>query len=107
MNPNYPHQFLYLRAIQGRSGSTINPQLQDNLLLPEGLTENIYHVENGKELRSIVNHGLIRGGVSLRTVRQAVFPWIIKMAEEKPYRQKPCHTKTRGNAFRTQYFGAM
>ena len=25
LNPNYPHQFLYLRAIRGRSGSTINP----------------------------------------------------------------------------------
>ena len=31
------------------------------------------HVENGKELRSIVNHGLIPGGVSLRTGRQVVF----------------------------------
>ena len=32
----------------------------------------IYHVGNGKELRSIVNHGLIPGGVSPRTGRQAV-----------------------------------
>ena len=32
-----------------------------------------YHVGNGKELRSIVNHGLIPGGVSLRMGRQAVF----------------------------------
>ena len=37
-NPNYPHQFLYLRAIQGHSGSTINPALQDNVVLPEGFT---------------------------------------------------------------------
>ena len=73
LNPNYPHQFLYLRASQGHSGSTINPALQDNVLLPEGFTENIYHVGNGKELRSIVNHGLIPGGVSLKTGRQAVF----------------------------------
>ena len=28
-------QFLYLRAIQKHSGSTINPALQDNVLLPE------------------------------------------------------------------------
>ena len=37
LNPNYPHQFLYLRAIERHSGSTINPALQDNVLLPEGL----------------------------------------------------------------------
>ena len=34
LNPNYPHQFLYLRAIQGHSGSTINPALQDTVRLP-------------------------------------------------------------------------
>ena len=48
LNPNYPPQFLFFRAIQGRSGSTINPALQDNVLLPEGFTEYIYHVGNGK-----------------------------------------------------------
>ena len=31
------------------------------------------HVGNGKDLRSTVNHGLIPGGISLRTGRQAVF----------------------------------
>ena len=36
LNPNYPQKFLYLPAIQGHSGSTINPALQDNVLLPEG-----------------------------------------------------------------------
>ena len=39
----------------------------------KGFTEYIYHVGNGKELQSIVNHGLIPGGASLRTGRQAVF----------------------------------
>ena len=67
-NPNYPHQFLYRRAIQGHSGSTSNPALQENVLLPENFTEKIYHVGNGKELSSIVNHGLIPGGVSLNTI---------------------------------------
>ena len=47
-----------------RTFSTINLALQDTMLLPEGFTEFIYHVGNGKELRSIVNHGLIPGGVS-------------------------------------------
>ena len=73
MNPNFSQKFLYLRAIQGHSGSTINPALQDNVLLPEEFTEKIYHVGNGKELRSIVNHGLIPRGVSLKTGRHAVF----------------------------------
>ena len=77
LNPNYPHQFLYLRAIQGHSGSTINAALQDNVLLPEGFTECIYHVGSGKELRSMVNHGLIPGGVSLRMGRQAVLFTIV------------------------------
>ena len=70
LNPKYPHQFLYLRAIQGHLGSTINPALQDSVLLPEGFTEKIYHVGNGKELRSTVNHGLIPAAVSLKTGRQ-------------------------------------
>ena len=72
-NPNYPHKFLYFRAIQGHSGSTINLALQDNVLLSESFTEKIYPVGNGKELSSIVNHGLIPGGDSLKTGRQAVF----------------------------------
>ena len=53
---------LVLSSNQGHSGSTINPALQDNVLLPEGFTEFIYHVGNGKEWRSIVNHGLNPGG---------------------------------------------
>ena len=74
LNPNYPHQFLYVRATQGHSGSTINHALpEDNVLSPEGFTEYIYHDGNEKELRSIVNHGLFPGGVSLRTGRQAEF----------------------------------
>ena len=36
-NPNYPHQFLYLRAIQRHSRSTFNPAKQDIVLLPEVL----------------------------------------------------------------------
>ena len=52
---------------------TISPALQDNVLLTEGFTECIYHVGNGKEFRSTVNHDLIPGGVSLKTGRRAVF----------------------------------
>ena len=32
LKPTYPHQFRYLRAIQGHSGSAINPALPDNVL---------------------------------------------------------------------------
>ena len=42
LNPNYLQQFLYLRAIQGHSGSAINPSLQDNVLLPQGFTEYMF-----------------------------------------------------------------
>ena len=44
-NPNSSNQFLYFRAIQGHSGeSAIDLALQDNVLLPKGFTEYIYHV---------------------------------------------------------------
>ena len=50
LNPNSPRQFLYFRAIQGHSGrSIIDPPLQDNVLLPEGFTEYIYHVEKAND----------------------------------------------------------
>ena len=69
--------FLYLQAIQGYSASTINPALQNNLLWSEGFTEYIYHVGNGNELRLTVNHGLIPGGVSLKSCRHAVFCTVV------------------------------
>ena len=47
VNPNSSNQFLYSLAIQGRSGeSAFDPALQDNVLLPKGFTEYIYHVGN-------------------------------------------------------------
>ena len=83
LNPNDPHKFPYRRAIQGHSGSTINPALQGNVLLPEGFTEKIYHAGNGKELRSIVNHGLIPRGVSLKTGRHAVFFTVVNSMDNQ------------------------
>ena len=93
LNPNYPHQFLYLRAIQGHTGSTIYPALQDNVLSPEGFTECIYHVGNGKELKSIVNHGLIPGAVSLKTGRQSVFCTVVNPMDNRDGSGKPCAHK--------------
>ena len=82
---------------------TIKPALQDNVLLPGSLTEHIFHVVNGKQLRSIENHGLIPGGVSLKTGRQAVFfttvnPMDYQDGSGKPYetchKQESRHTNT-------------
>ena len=72
LNPNCLHQLLYLRAIQGHSGSTINLHCKTLYCYQKFLTEYIYHLGNGKELRSTVN-GLIPGRVSLKTSRPAVF----------------------------------
>ena len=47
--------------------------LQDNVVLPKGFTEYIYHVGNASELNSIIGNGLILGGKSLKRRRQAVF----------------------------------
>ena len=74
VNPNSSNQFLYLRAIQGHSGgNVVDPALQDNVLLPKGFTEYIYHVGNANELNSIIRNGLVPGGISLKRGRQAVF----------------------------------
>ena len=115
LNPNYLHRFLYLRAIQGHSGSTINPALQDNVMLPEGFTEYIYHVGNGK-IESIVNHGLIPGGVSLKTDRQSVFFTVVNpIYHQDDIGKTLCDLsqariaswKILGNNFRIQYFGVI
>ena len=86
--------------------STVNPALQDNVLLPEGFTENVFHVGNGKELRSIVNHGVIPGGVSLRTGRQAVcFTIVIPMDNQDWLRGNPMRLVTSKNRATQKYFG--
>ena len=54
-------------------GSAVDPELQDNVLLPQGFTEYIYHVRNLSEVHSIIRSGLIPVGQSLRRWRQSVF----------------------------------
>ena len=86
-------------------------------IVTEGYTQKIYHVGNGKELRSTVNHGLIPGGVSLRTGRQAVFFTVVNpMDNQEDLGETPCdlsqkqesrHPEILGNTFRKQYFGAI
>ena len=54
------------------SGSAINPASQDNVLLPVGFTEFFLSRRKRKRIE-VVNHGLIPGGVILKTGRHAVF----------------------------------
>ena len=93
--------------------STINPALQDNVLLPEGFSDKIYRVGNGKALRSLVNHGFIQEeSVSEQTNMLCSslmwIRWIIKMTKGKPcatcHKQESRHTKILGNAFRIQHW---
>ena len=53
---------LYLRALQGHSGSNlIDPTLQDNVLIGIGIFPYIYHVGCTFNLHSIINNGLVPG----------------------------------------------
>ena len=64
---------LYLRALQGHSGSNlIDPTLQDNVLIGTGIFPYIYHVGCTFNLHSIINNGLVPGGQNLSR-RQTVF----------------------------------
>ena len=61
----HTEKILYLRAIQGHSGSAfVDPSLQDNVLLPDDFIEHIYHVVNSHDLHSIIQSGLIPGSKS-------------------------------------------
>ena len=54
---------IYLRAIQGHSGrNLIDLSLQDNVVIPSGFFQKIYHIGCAFNLHSIINNGLILGG---------------------------------------------
>ena len=66
-------EILYLRALQGHSGrKTIDPSLQNNVLIPNKFFEYIYHIGCAVNIHSITNSGLIAGGQNSRD-RQTVF----------------------------------
>ena len=63
-----------------------------------------------------MNHGLIPGGVSLRTGRQAVFFTVVNSMDNQDgsgelhatcQKQESRHAKILGNTFGIQYFGAI
>ena len=63
---DYLGSIIYLRALQGHSGSNlIDPTLQDNVLIGTGIFPYIYHVGCTFNLHSIINNGLVPGGQNL------------------------------------------
>ena len=115
------NHFLYLRESQRHSGdNAIDPQLQNNVLLPEGFAEYIYHVGNVSEVHSLIRSGLIPGGTSLKRGRHAVFFTTVNpMEDDNGMEETPCdltkpsiapyslHTKILGNLFKILYMGAI
>ena len=84
LKPNSFRNFLYFRAIQGHSGGNIiDPELQDNVLLPEGFAEYVYHVRNVSEMHSIMRSGLIPGGRSFKRGRRSVFSTFVNQMEDE------------------------
>ena len=70
---DYLGSIIYLRALQGHSGSNlIDPALQDNVLIGPGIFPYIYHVGSNFNLHSIIRNGLVPGGQNL-SKRQTVF----------------------------------
>ena len=70
---DYLGSIIYLRALQGHSGSNlIDPTLQDNVLIGPEIFPYIYHVGSNFNLYSIISNGLILGGQNLSR-RQSVF----------------------------------
>ena len=68
-----PEVILYFRALQGHSGrSLIDPTLQDNVVIPDGFFQYIYHFGCAINLQTIISSGLIPGGQNLCN-RQTVF----------------------------------
>ena len=69
----------------------IDPELQDNVLLPRGFTEYIYHVGNVSEVHSVIRNGVIPGGRSLKRDRHSVFFTIVNpMEDENCMEETPC-----------------
>ena len=64
-------RFQYCTDHQGEE--ILSPSLQDNVLIPNGFFEYIYHVGNPINLHSITNSGLIAGGRNASKERQTAF----------------------------------
>ena len=122
LKPNCPEKLVYFGAIQGHSGKAysgnarINPALQDNVLLLKDFTKYVYHVGNGKELRSTVRNGLVPGGFSTKTGRHALFFTVVNPMDDEQgsretfanyQKQESRFSRILGNHLRTLYIGAI
>ena len=76
-------EILYLRALQSHSGrNTIDPDLQDNVLIPNNFFESIYHIGCAINLLPSINSGLILGGQILSKQQTVLFTSVDPMNKE-------------------------
>ena len=114
--PNNSCIFEQFKDIQEKE-NVFDSTLQDNVLLPKGFTEYIYHVGDASELNSIIRNGLIPGEKNL------------KQKEDKPFlhysesdggwkshgrnstrsnkTKNRLHTRILGDAFKIRKIGAI
>ena len=79
---DYLGSIIYLRALQGHSGSNlIDLTLQDNVLIGPGIFSYIYHVGCTFNFYPIISNGLILGGQILSR-RQSVFFLLVDPRDE-------------------------
>ena len=91
VNPNSSNQFLYFRATHGHSGdNAVDLAVQDNVHLPKGFTECIYHVGNKNELNSTIRNGLIPGGTRFKRGRAVCFTTGNPMEDVYGMGETPC-----------------
>ena len=92
LNPNSSRQILYCRSIQRHSGGiAIDPELQDNVLLPKEFTEYTHHVGNVSGMHSTIRSEVIPGGQSLKRGRQSVFFTVVnRMDDDSCLEETPC-----------------
>ena len=92
VNPNSSKHFPYFKAIPRHSGGNlVDLAWQDNVLLPEDVSECIYRIGNVSEILSIIRSGLIPGGRSLKRDMQSVFFTIVNpMDDDQSMEEQQC-----------------
>ena len=71
---DYLGSIIYLRALQGHSGSNlIDPTLQNNVLIGPVIFPYTFHVGTNFNLHSIISNGLIPGGQNLSRRQSVLF----------------------------------
>ena len=110
------HTLLQCWFLEEHWQRTIDPALQDNVLLADDFAEYIYHIGNAHDMHSIIQGGLSLGGKSLKRDRQSVFfravnpmyanqdPEGVQYDLDKP--DLRC-TKILGESTKIQYIGAI